>query len=63
MYSVTVTAFDGTTGTDATFEWVVTNPAPTAVDDSNGTDETRSSMRAVTRCSALIMTATRMVMR
>ena len=39
VYSVTVTAFDGTTGTDATFEWVVTNPAPTAVDDSNGTDE------------------------
>ena len=40
VYSVTVTADDGNGGvTETTFTWTVTNPAPTAVDDSGSTDE------------------------
>jgi large repetitive protein len=40
IYSVTITANDGQGGTTSvTFIWTVTNPAPTAVDDSASTNE------------------------
>jgi len=39
VYSVTVTASDGTDSVDQTFTWTVTNPAPTAADDSATTAE------------------------
>jgi len=39
VYSVTVTASDGTSSVDQTFTWTVTNPAPVATDDSATTLE------------------------
>ncbi len=40
VYMITITADDGNGGTvDGTFTWIVTNPAPTAVNDTATTDE------------------------
>jgi len=40
VYTITITADDGSGGTvDGTFTWIVTNPAPTAANDTATTDE------------------------
>ncbi len=40
VYTITITADDGNGGTvDGSFTWIVTNPAPTAADDTATTDE------------------------
>ncbi len=47
VYSVTVTANDGTTTTSTTFTWTVSNTAPSAVDDVYATPEDTAIIMAV----------------